>query len=542
MFNFKPLTLKWNFVTLTIGILILSNTFSAISGTHEEKRDVIQIMNIVPSPDDLEVNSAADIELYFRNVKWFKEELVGSGIASPTISDLDGDGNMEIIILTSNSIIYILDHLGNFVPGWGSPGIVGVDEELTSDLGVSPYPLAIDLNNDGIKEILVATYNPGTIQAYYLNTSKVPGWDISIGYRATSSLASGDIDGDGEDEIVIGSWDSNIYAFEKSGAIVSGFPYTAATNQIISTPALSNVDGIPGLEIIFSSYDSNLYIINGSGYLLPGWPQSASYQIRASPAIADLDNDSDMEIIIGSWDRNLYVYHHDGTPLGIWPWDSGSAILNSAVIADINRDGYKDFIIQPSNITLYAFTNARNSKTYEWVNIKSEFTYEDAIIANIDRDPYPEIIEVARSGKVMIYSHNGTLLYSKLISDKGIQASPAIGDIDGDGYLDIIFTTTGVGLTWDLSDVYCYSLGGLGLLPWPSIRGGNERIGEPADDDKDGLSNLEEEMLGTINGVQDSDGDGIKDGDEVYFYYLNPTVNDIDEDTDEDGLTNKDEV
>ena len=490
------------------------------------------------------INSIGDIELFFRETIWFKEELVGSVLASPIISDLDGDGDMEIIVMTSNSIIYILDHEGNFLQGWGKNGVVGTDQytDLTSDLGVSPYPIALDLNNDGEKEIICATYDPGTIIAWFLNTTPVPNWNIDLGSKITSSLSAGDIDGDNEKEIVVGAWNNTLHAFELNGSKVKGFPYLEATDQIIGTPALANLDSDPALEIVFGSYDNRIHVVDNNGSALAGWPQSTTYHVRASPAVTDLNNYSKNEIIIGSWDRNLYIYHQNGSAFGDWPWESTNSILNSATIGDLNLDGINDFIIQPSNITLFAFTDARNSKDKAWNNTQTEIIYEDAIICDIDGDFVPEIIEVTRSGKVLILSNNGTELYKEELTIKGIDSAPVIGDIDEDGILEIVIATHGTGITRDFSDIYCYKLGAFGLLPWPSYRGGNERIGIAADTDKDGLSNLEEEELGTNPLVMDTDGDNLLDGDEIYKYRLDPTTADEDLDTDGDLLTNVDEV
>lgn len=59
-----------------------------------------------------------------------------------------------------------------------------------------------------------------------------------------------------------------------------------------------------------------------------------------------------------------------------------------------------------------------------------------------------------------------------------------------------------------------------------------------ADDDKDGLTNAEEEKLGTDPNNPDTDGDGLTDGDEVKIYHTNP----LKADTDGDGLKDGDEV
>ncbi len=58
---------------------------------------------------------------------------------------------------------------------------------------------------------------------------------------------------------------------------------------------------------------------------------------------------------------------------------------------------------------------------------------------------------------------------------------------------------------------------------------------EPADADDDQLLLVDEEKLGTDPDNADSDGDGLKDGHEVYFHLTDPTLADSDGDDDEDG-------
>ncbi len=531
------------FIVLTICVNIgLAQSFDADILKLKQLNPRIEQKQVFITEPIFSINSGAEIESFFTNALWIHEDLIGSAISSPILSDLDGDGDMEIIILTANSFIYILDHEGNFLEGWGTYGTIATNEKLTSDLGISPYPIALDLNEDGEKEIICATHNPGTLHAWFLNATEVPNWDIELSNKITSSLSAGDIDGDGEKEIIIGTWDNNIHAFELNGSEVEGFPYTGATDQIIGTPALADLGGDSALEIVFGSYDNAIHVIDGHGVPLPGWPQNTTYHIRASPAVTDLNNDSKNEIIIGSWDRNLYIYHQNGSQFSEWPWEAENAILNSVTIGDLDMDGINDFLIQPTNVTLFAFTDARNSKNVYWNSTNSEVIYKDSIICDINGDFIPEIVEVTPSGKILIISNNGTELYKKEISIKGIDSAPVIGDIDKDGIIEIIITTHGTGTERDLSDVYCYKLGSFGLLPWPSYRGGNERIGLTADMDQDGLSDLEEEIVGSNVQMKDTDGDGLLDGDEIYRYRLDPTKNDTDFDTDGDLLTNVEEA
>ena len=63
-------------------------------------------------------------------------------------------------------------------------------------------------------------------------------------------------------------------------------------------------------------------------------------------------------------------------------------------------------------------------------------------------------------------------------------------------------------------------------------------VGDNIDSDADGLSDMEEDKIGTDKKNPDTDGDGISDGDEVLKYFTNP----LSKDTDNDGISDYDEI
>ncbi|MCG2691059.1 hypothetical protein L6249_03295, partial [Candidatus Parcubacteria bacterium] len=61
---------------------------------------------------------------------------------------------------------------------------------------------------------------------------------------------------------------------------------------------------------------------------------------------------------------------------------------------------------------------------------------------------------------------------------------------------------------------------------------------QPIDSDEDGLSDEEEDQLGTSSGAVDSDNDGLFDREEIKVYKTDP----LKPDTDGDGFSDGDEV
>jgi outer membrane protein OmpA-like peptidoglycan-associated protein len=99
---------------------------------------------------------------------------------------------------------------------------------------------------------------------------------------------------------------------------------------------------------------------------------------------------------------------------------------------------------------------------------------------------------------------------------------------EASGGYNYIFSKNINGVTESKNDGYLSGLVGLTLY------------GESpnADPDRDGLTNAEEKQLGTNPKVADSDGDGLKDGDEINKYKTSP----LKADSDGDGVNDGDEV
>ena len=52
----------------------------------------------------------------------------------------------------------------------------------------------------------------------------------------------------------------------------------------------------PGLEVVVGSYDDNVYAWHADGTSVAGWPKITGYYVLGSPAIADLDGAEEIAI------------------------------------------------------------------------------------------------------------------------------------------------------------------------------------------------------------------------------------------------------
>ena len=139
--------------------------------------------------------------------------------------------------------------------------------------------------------------------------------------------AAGDLDGDGDIEIVATGTYGGVYAWHHDGSVVTGYPQaiiergpSEITNEFlydngfVGAPALYDLDGSGTLEVIVAGMDSRLYVFDHLGQDWGGFPIElcaeelcgiSGTRSITSPAIGDVDGDGDIEIGIATNEQFL---------------------------------------------------------------------------------------------------------------------------------------------------------------------------------------------------------------------------------------------
>jgi hypothetical protein len=158
-----------------------------------------------------------------------------------------------------------------------------------------------NMDSDPEMEIVFnATYN---IYAFNLDGSSVPGWPKTVSYPLEGAPSFGDIDGDGQGEIVATGHGltsgGQIYAYKKNGNPVTGFPINNGYST--RTPVLADLDNNGTMEIVVNERVSRVVTVyKGDGTVYPGWPRPINNVPASSAAVGDITGDGQPEIIAES--------------------------------------------------------------------------------------------------------------------------------------------------------------------------------------------------------------------------------------------------
>jgi predicted glutamine amidotransferase len=174
----------------------------------------------------------------------------------------------------------------------------------------------------------------------------------------------------------------------------------------------------------------------------PIWPEYTGYMAMTAPVIADFDPYyPGLEIIsaVGGG-KEVFVWHQDGTSMNKWSPKRLDALINPGsppAIGDIDNDGLLDLVIAAGG-DVYAFNTRGDLLPGSWPQNVGEVT-SAPVLADLDNDGDLEVLVSSKDGNLYIWEHNGGAFPSwPKQTGEVLYRSPAVGDLNGDAYLEIV--------------------------------------------------------------------------------------------------------
>ncbi len=444
----------------------------------------------------------------------------GRVYAPSVVADLEGDGVPDIVVGGNEGTVAAYELRGGRLrskAGWPASTDSGGQSPEVRGLA------AADLDGDGTVEVVATTTNTARKGAQvfvfradgrlYAPAGHPHAWPRNRGYGAYGeNVGIGNIDDDPQLEILATFDNHQIDALDPDGTSILASPWFTDPESGSEGRRLAWGDFIrwasPQVE------RRHYHLHRGA------WPSPARQpwlQWTASPpSVADLDGDGRNEVVglpnvekhipyrtqgyafmalDGAYgDGSRSAMRHPGfehlvvsnrpvhRPDGDWYPPSG---IPAPTLVDLTGDGRPEIVAALPGGRVYAVgPDGRRLWTSTYAPKRAKTFASEVVAADLNKDGVPELVLGTyalhrRAGHLLVLSAQGRQLSDTRLTHQGrdgngigVAAAPSIGDLTGDGTLEIVLSTFDHGL-----DVYTVPGSGTGCLPWPTGRGNLLRNG-----------------------------------------------------------------
>jgi len=412
-------------------------------------------------------------------------------------ADLDGDGRIEVVATTTQT--------QDTADGGAQVFVFASDGRPFQPAGLS-YPAWPRYNNrSGIGD-------GGDADRNEMGHSGFGCYGLNVGI--------GNIDDDPELEVIVTYDNHHIQAFDPNGVALNASAWFTNRDSNYSGERMTWGQFIRWAD---PQVEENHYHLHTGAWPNPGTGQEWLQWTASPPNIVDLDGDGLNEVIgvpnvevnipyetqayaimalegaHGGGSRSAMrkpgweTLPRGGSPISVSGWYPPNGVPAAATV-DIQGDSAPEIVASLNDGFMRAFT-AQGAEQWRWnyTHGKAVMYASEATVADLNQDGSPEILfttygapDVLDSGYLVILGADGSLLHDIPLPNpggrngngNGAPAAPAVGDLDGDGQLEIFVQTFEHGM-----DVFTVPGSAANCMPWPTGRGGPLRMGQPNTND-----------------------------------------------------------
>jgi len=469
---------------------------------------------------DLFVQERANALMHFENVDgrftWRTDQYGGMAVGEwARFVDLDQDGLIDLLSEKPNSYIQLWRNVGTKqTPRFEASADSLRDAEGTAIFADRQNILnLVDVDCNGRLDLFIGRVSGtivryeadaaarGTIPRFRLVTERFEEIEIvgagGEGARPSlhgaNTMAFGDVDGDGDPDLLWGDFfEQGLLLLANQGQQCRFPDFQHPPEQFPSTPALltsgynapslGDLDGDGDLDLVMgviggafgpnrTSVENLYHVVQvrrgvwevRTSRLLP----TIDVGSEAVPTLADLDGDGDLDLLVGNrivqgdgeqgtltWFENVgsrtAPSFRDRGPL-----DLPTEFNPSAAVADLDGDGLPDLVVGTWRDRVQWFRNGGTRTAPRWTLADSALVLltrgsnSVPTLGDLDGDGDLDLLVGEASGQLNLYRNDGTRTAPKfvLVSDTfqdidiGRRASPTLVDLDGTGRLDLVIGT-----------------------------------------------------------------------------------------------------
>jgi hypothetical protein len=383
----------------------------------------------------------------------------------PHFIDFDNDGDLDIVLGYGNgNIQYVENEEGIYsspgdvfssasVDSLASPAISDVDGDDDLDLVIGELygELKFYENEGGVFTEVTGMGNPFD--------------GIDVGFSSKPCFV--DLDEDGDEDLVVGSVDGELYYWENNGGVFTELlleanPFDGIVNGISTVPNFVDYDDDGDLDLYMGDkYGTLNYYRNDEGTFVQQTGEdnpfnSVSIDSLSAPFVADFDDDNDLDLAVGDLDSQILRYFRNdggvlvekrGTPN---PFEGVLSYFSfSPAFFDYDDDGDLDLVIGEMYGPLKYYEN--NHEGFELM-LGEDNPFNDIVISalpkpvfgDIDNDGDSDLLIGNAYGTINYYVNDGGDFFEITGVSNPFDAvavpelsAPALVDFNNNGSLDL---------------------------------------------------------------------------------------------------------
>ncbi|KAI0227711.1 hypothetical protein LSAT2_021785 [Lamellibrachia satsuma] len=337
--------------------------------------------------------------------------------------DLDGDGVLDILVLTTTGEFVALRSNGDPIPGkhnqlpltyvardWHQKLIAADRTNINnyildmppdaaneaSYVAISPRVLAsallVDLTGGGVPDQLVipvSYYVEPTVYGRLQDSARLPDRADLDNYLASA--------------VVI----FNLTSMQPVRTIP--MELTKVTSEypgyILFSPVVADLDGNRSkLEIIVATSAGYLHVVNADGQTRPGFPVHTD-TVCGQVAVEDINGDGQLDLVAADRSGNVECYTADGHVL--WQTRISSSCTSGPQVADLRLRGAMDITIATDDGQLWVLDGLTGRVVPGWpVRIARSLT-APVLVTRLSHTPVPSLVTLADDRHIHVISGEG---------------------------------------------------------------------------------------------------------------------------------------